>query len=993
MTSPTAFPLADPDLADRLTARLALVEERLRDAVDARRPAGRRRRRGTSSTRAASGCARCSPCSRPSWATGQRREVVDAAVVVELTHLATLYHDDVMDSAPAAPRGAGGARGVGQLGRDPHRRPAVRAGVGASSPGLGPDAVRIQAATFERLCLGQLHETVGPRPERRPRRALPAGARGQDGLAHRDVGPVRRDVRGLPARRRGRRSRGYGEKIGVAFQLADDVIDLTSDGDVDRQDARAPTCASGCRRCRRCCCAPAPPARTAPRTDRDLVALLDGDLSGDADLAEAVAALRVHPVVERDARRARSRWRRRPSASSTRCRPVRSRTRSSRSPTRWWTARPEVLAEPDLAAWRRGPAPGPQPEDRREHAPRTEPDLVPLPRTGRRTGPRRTRVPPRRRRSRHAGIGRPRRARGCWRTPLDVARRAGRGRARVRGRRRRRVGARSVLLPGPRAAVAVGQWVAEARTGATVGNAVMGIRTLVGRHGPARGPAGDPGARSWSSRLGALVLRGRPVGRRRLRRLGPQPGAARLARQGGRHAGAARTRRAPHGRPGEHDGGVEHRGRRARSGTAAVVPTTGPGAQLRRRPARARRPSRVRRRRPPTGRSSRGCPASTPPAAGRAGGVAAHRRAGRAGRRRRPRPPVGARPPPGPRARPHRLAPGASRGPGPGRARASRGRTGRPAPADPGLDDPEPAPGRAPAVRHGRGGRRRPGTGSSAAARPRSTGSPTWWRSTTRTGRSPRSTWRSASSPTVGGCGSWTAGSTNGTVLVRPGRRERRAAPGHARGRRARVDRPVRSAERAGRGRSDRQRSLRPTRSMAAVTTPTPLQRRRVRGWRHDDRRPGGPGRGGRHGSGQRSRNEDSVWAADGVYLVADGMGGHEAGEVASRTAIEVLRGLAVGTPGPDDVRRTVRRAHSAVRDLPATTGRRPGTTATGVVLTEHGDTPCWLVVNVGDSRTYRMAGGVLEQVTRRPLGGRGAGGQRGRPGRRGEHGTRAGTW
>jgi len=115
---------------------------------------------------------------------------------------------------------------------------------------------------------------------------------------------------------------------------------------------------------------------------------------------------------------------------------------------------------------------------------------------------------------------------------------------------------------------------------------------------------------------------------------------------------------------------------------------------------------------------------------------------------------------------------------------------------------------------------------------------------------------------------------------------------------------------------------------------------------------------------GQRSRNEDSVWAADGLYLVADGMGGHEAGEVASRTAIEVLRGLAVGVPGPEEARRTVRRAHAFVRDLPSSTGRRPGTTATGVVLTEHGQTPCWLVVNVGDSRTYRMAGGVLEQVT-----------------------------
>jgi len=114
----------------------------------------------------------------------------------------------------------------------------------------------------------------------------------------------------------------------------------------------------------------------------------------------------------------------------------------------------------------------------------------------------------------------------------------------------------------------------------------------------------------------------------------------------------------------------------------------------------------------------------------------------------------------------------------------------------------------------------------------------------------------------------------------------------------------------------------------------------------------------------RRAQNEDSVWAAEGVYLVADGMGGHDAGEVASATAIGVLKGLGDETPTTDDVRRAVAAAHTAVRGLPSPTGRRPGTTATGVVLTVHGDTPCWLVLNVGDSRTYRMAGGVLEQVT-----------------------------
>ena len=114
-----------------------------------------------------------------------------------------------------------------------------------------------------------------------------------------------------------------------------------------------------------------------------------------------------------------------------------------------------------------------------------------------------------------------------------------------------------------------------------------------------------------------------------------------------------------------------------------------------------------------------------------------------------------------------------------------------------------------------------------------------------------------------------------------------------------------------------------------------------------------------------RARNEDSALATDGLYLVADGMGGHEAGEVASRTAVDALRGLGAGTPTPADVRSAVRAAHAAVRDLPVTTGRRPGTTVSGVVVTSHDDVPCWLVLNVGDSRTYRMAGGVLEQVTR----------------------------
>lgn len=117
---------------------------------------------------------------------------------------------------------------------------------------------------------------------------------------------------------------------------------------------------------------------------------------------------------------------------------------------------------------------------------------------------------------------------------------------------------------------------------------------------------------------------------------------------------------------------------------------------------------------------------------------------------------------------------------------------------------------------------------------------------------------------------------------------------------------------------------------------------------------------------GGRPDNEDAAWAQGRLFVVADGVGGHESGEVASATAIDTLLALS-DAPDVDElrVRDAIRRAHDAVRAIPHGRGRRPGTTLSGVVVAEHGGVPCWLVVNVGDSRTYRMAGGVLEQVTR----------------------------
>jgi heptaprenyl diphosphate synthase len=300
VTSSTSLPLADPVLAELLTGRLAIVEERLRDAVthaDALADvtsrhlvnAGGKRLRPLLTLLAAE------------LGDGARREVLDAAIVVELTHLATLYHDDVMDSAPLR-RGAPSAHEVWGNSVAILTGDLLFARASATVAGLGPEAVRIQATTFERLCLGQLHETVGP-------------AASEDPVAHylqvlsdKTASLIATSAR-FGAMFAGcrpsvvRTVTEYGEKVGVAFQLADDVIDLTSDGSVTGKTPgtdlreKVPTMPALLLRQR----AASPDGTDA---DRELVAVLDGDLASDESLAEAVAALRVHDVVDLTRRRA-----------------------------------------------------------------------------------------------------------------------------------------------------------------------------------------------------------------------------------------------------------------------------------------------------------------------------------------------------------------------------------------------------------------------------------------------------------------------------------------------------------------------------------------------------------------------------------------------------------------------------------------------------------------------------------------------------------------
>lgn len=115
----------------------------------------------------------------------------------------------------------------------------------------------------------------------------------------------------------------------------------------------------------------------------------------------------------------------------------------------------------------------------------------------------------------------------------------------------------------------------------------------------------------------------------------------------------------------------------------------------------------------------------------------------------------------------------------------------------------------------------------------------------------------------------------------------------------------------------------------------------------------------------RRKLNEDAYIAASPLFLVADGMGGHQAGEVASAAVIDEFSRL-VGRPSVsvDDLRSTFDRARRRVEGLSTGSGASAGTTLSGVAIADIDGDGYWLAVNVGDSRTYRLSDGVLEQIS-----------------------------
>ena len=227
------------------------------------------------------------------FGSGINEQVRTAAVATELTHLATLYHDDVMDDAPLR-RGAPSAQHLWGNSIAILTGDLLFAKASRMVSELGPVAVRIQAEAFERLVLGQLHETIGPREGEEPvdhyLRVL-ADKTGSliSAAAHYGTLFSGADEAAVTA------SIAYGEKVGVAFQLADDVIDLVSDastlGKEPGTDLRAGVATMPVLLLR---------ARAAAGTLDEVGASVLRDLdSDDEDVrASTLDRLRSHPVLD-----------------------------------------------------------------------------------------------------------------------------------------------------------------------------------------------------------------------------------------------------------------------------------------------------------------------------------------------------------------------------------------------------------------------------------------------------------------------------------------------------------------------------------------------------------------------------------------------------------------------------------------------------------------------------------------------------------------------
>jgi len=297
MTQPSpnlALPTASPELTERLLGGLAAVDARLRSVVDHEDPfiaqaslhlaeAGGKRFRPMLTLLAAE------------LGSGINDDVVTAATGVELTHLASLYHDDVMDEADLR-------RGVVSVNARYGNSTAILVGdllFGKASElvaALGTEAVRIQARTFVRLCSGQIRDDR-PAPGGvdpidyylgvlADKTGVLVAAAARLGAMFGGCPPSTVDIMGR-----------YGEQLGIAFQLADDLLDISSvsgeSGKEPGTDLREGVATLPVLLVRR---------STDPADERLKELIGDGlevrsDLHDDALHSEALRLLRAHPAM------------------------------------------------------------------------------------------------------------------------------------------------------------------------------------------------------------------------------------------------------------------------------------------------------------------------------------------------------------------------------------------------------------------------------------------------------------------------------------------------------------------------------------------------------------------------------------------------------------------------------------------------------------------------------------------------------------------------
>ena len=315
MSTIASVELPDAALAADVIEGLAQVEDGLREAARAQHDllaetaaygveAGGKRFRATLVLLAAQ------------FGNSRDPRIVPAAVAIELTHLATLYHDDVMDEAEVR-------RGMPSANARWDNSVAILAGdflfarASRILADLGAEAIRIQAETFARLVAGQMAETVGPRHGDDPlehylsviteKTASLIATSGRFGAMFADAPD------GVAAR-----IAAACQAIGVAWQLSDDILDVASEsaqsGKTPGTDLREGVLTLPMLHALR---------SGAPGDGRLLDLLGRGKLTDPRLHAEALALLRVHPAMD-----------------------------MARSDARRWaaTARDEILALPDVPA-------------------------------------------------------------------------------------------------------------------------------------------------------------------------------------------------------------------------------------------------------------------------------------------------------------------------------------------------------------------------------------------------------------------------------------------------------------------------------------------------------------------------------------------------------------------------------------------------------------------------------------------------------------------